>query len=400
MADLAACTIAAKPMLASARVVARSFRRHHPGVPFHVLLADEPDGAPDATAEPYELVRLDDLDLPEPARFRFRYAQQPLSYAATPYLLDHLLDRGYRRLLLIKQESLVLGDLTPVARLLDEDAVVLTPHLLSPLDGADAAERERIILLSGIYNLGFCGVSAAPAGRAFLAWWKDRVREHCLHAVDRGMHFEQRWADLVPGLFRGVHILRDPGTNVGHWSFPERVVRVDGDAVTADGHPCRLFRFSGYDAEDPDSVTRYHGRLAMEDLGDAAKVFERYRRELAAAGHAECRRLPYAYGCFDNGVEIPDDARRTYVELGDAARRFGDPFATAGPDSLWWWLTAPGDGDAPLTRLWSAVVGRRPDVRAAFPDPGGRDRAAFADWTTRFGRGEHGIAEALPVFAS
>src|SRR3954447_9397885 len=176
-------------MLASARVVARSFRRHHPDVPFHVLLADEAGGLVDPAAEPFELIGHDELDVPEPERLRFRYAQQPLSYALTPYLLEHLLDRGYRRLLFIKQESLVLGDLMPVADLLTRRALVLTPHLLSPPSGADRAERERVILLSGVFNLGFFGVSARPAGRDFLAWWKERTREHCLHAVDRGMHF-------------------------------------------------------------------------------------------------------------------------------------------------------------------------------------------------------------------
>ena len=62
------------------------------------------------------------------------------------------------------------------------------------------------------------------------------------------MHFEQRWINLVPGLFDGVRVLRDPAANVGHWSFPERRVELDGDEqVKVDGSPSRLFRFSGYD---------------------------------------------------------------------------------------------------------------------------------------------------------
>jgi len=401
MDDLAACTIAAKPMLASARVVARSFRRRHPGVPFHLLLADEPDGIEHEhdRERDGELLTLDALALPEPERFRFRYAREPLSYAVTPYLLEHLLDRGYRRVLFIKQESLVVGDLTPVADTLHRAAIALTPHLVEPLGGPDAAERERVILLSGVFNLGFLGVSDKPAARDLLRWWQDRVHEHCLLAVDRGMHYEQRWADLVPGLFPGVEIVRDPGANVGHWSLPERTIRVDGDAVTVDGGPCRLFRLSGYDPDRPHAVTRYHDRLRTSDVGDAVRLFERYRRELEDAGHAACRDLPYAYARFDNGVEIPADARRTYLELGDAARRFGDPFATAGATSYWSWLTS-ADGAGPLTRLWASVHARRADLRDAFPDPGDRDRDAFAAWIARHGREEHAIPAELPTFAT
>jgi hypothetical protein len=54
----AGATIAAKSMLASARVVARSFADHHPGAPFFVLLADEADGYFDPAEEPYELLSL------------------------------------------------------------------------------------------------------------------------------------------------------------------------------------------------------------------------------------------------------------------------------------------------------------------------------------------------------
>jgi hypothetical protein len=44
MREIAAVTIFAKKHLALARVVADSFRRHHPGIPFFALLADESDG--------------------------------------------------------------------------------------------------------------------------------------------------------------------------------------------------------------------------------------------------------------------------------------------------------------------------------------------------------------------
>ena len=75
----AACTIAAKARLPSARVVARSFAGHHPGVPFFVLLADEVEGCFDPAAEPYELLGLDALDLPDLRARCFRYEREQLS---------------------------------------------------------------------------------------------------------------------------------------------------------------------------------------------------------------------------------------------------------------------------------------------------------------------------------
>jgi hypothetical protein len=391
---LAGGTIAAKSTLASARVVAESFREHHPGVPFFVLLADEVDGYFDPAQEPYELLFLQDLDVPEPARFRFGLAQQPLSYAATPYLIEKLLNLGYDAVLFIKQESLVLDDLASTLSTLAEGGIALTPHLLAPLEGSEAEERELNILLSGVFNVGFVGVVAGGASRRFLSWWQDRVYRHCRHAVADGMHYEQRWLDLAPGYFESVRVVRDPGINVAHWNLPERHVSVTGEAVAVDGHPCRLFRFSGFDPDRPEFATRYSPRLRMSTLGDARIVFDRYRDALLNAGWAETRAWPYAFECFDNGVPIPDVARDIYAELDDVAR-FGDPFVTNGEDSFFHWLREPVEGQEGPSRLWYAVYERRPDLQSALPAVFGRDRGRFRRWTVSAGASEHGIPEAL-----
>ncbi|HEX9941024.1 MAG TPA: hypothetical protein VGG03_03330 [Thermoanaerobaculia bacterium] len=397
MGPVAAGTIAAKSYLSLARVLADSFLERHPNVPFFVLLADEVDGCFEPAAERFRLLRLTDLGVPRLERFRFQHPQQPLSYAATPYLLSHLLDRGFTRAVFFKQESLVLGDQAPVFALLDRYSIVLTPHLLAPLAGGERVTRELNILQSGVFNVGFLGVSNTATARRFLAWWQDRVYGHCRHAVAEGLHYEQRWIDLVPAFFEDVHVLRDPGFNVGHWNLPERHVEIRDGAVLVDGQPCRLFRFSGFDPEEPQAATKHSRRLTMANLGPAAAVFARYLSLLAAAGYHETRSWPYAYGCFDNGVAVPDVARQIYRELGEAVEAFGDPFRAAGSHSYFHWLNQPVD-DPPdpsrtVSRLWQAVYRQRPDVERAFPDLLGADRDGFLAWTASSGAREHGIPE-------
>jgi hypothetical protein len=395
--SIAGCTIVAKNHLSLARVLARSFGAHHPGIPFYVLLADECDGYFTPEREPFELIPFSALSIPRSGSFRFRYAQQPLSYAATPYLLAHLLDRGVQRLLFFKQESLVLGSHAPVVDRLEDHPIVLTAHMLAPLTGPDRIARELNILQSGVFNVGLLGVANQPTARRFLRWWQDRVYTHCRHAVSDGMHYEQRWLDLVPSFFAGAHVLRDPGINVAHWNLPERAIEMRGDAVFADGVPCRLFRFSGYDHDAPHAPTRYSDRLSWAGIGPARGVFERYGRALDAEGYQETRHWPYAYGQFDNGVAIPEFVRHVYGQLGDVAADFGDPRGT-GPGSFFAWLNEPvnGSGGA-VTRLWHAVYEARVDLQHAFPDHCGVDRTRFAAWTASSGTREHGIPnEFLP----
>jgi hypothetical protein len=396
----AACTIVDKRQLAHARVTARSFARHHPGIPFFTGLADRVDGAFDAAAEPFATLELDALGLPAEAAMPFRLAADELAYATTPFLIERLLDRGFDRVLFFKRESLVTGSHAPSLALLDDAAIVLTPHLLEPL-AAGESERELDVLLAGTYNVGFLGIAESPAARAMLRWWQERLREHCRHDVMGGLHFEQRWVDLVPGMFDGVRVTRDPGASIGHWSLPERRVAVDGEDVRVDGRPCRLVRFSGYDLDHPEAATRYHDRLAVADAGgDAAVLFRRYRELVLAAGDAEARALPYAFAAFDNGVPVPAVARALHTALGPRAAAFGDPFATAGPGSFWSWLTGADEELGGVSRLWASVVRSRPDVHAAYRGADGLDLRGLGGWAENTGRAEHAIPDGFPLAAA
>jgi hypothetical protein len=386
----AACTIVAKNQFALGRVLASSFRAHHPEIPFFVLLADEIDGCFDPGREPFETIPLSALDIPDSGRFRFRYAQQPLSYACTPFLIEHLLARGFERVVFFKQEGMVLGSHADVIDRLARHPIVLTAHLIAPLDGHDAVARELNILQSGIFNVGLLAVAESGTARRFLRWWQDRVSAHCRHAIADGMHYEQRWLDLIPSYFDGSYVMRDPAFNVAHWNLPERA-----------GQPCRLFRFSGYDPDSPAAPTRYADRLTWEAIGPARSVFDRYRRALLDAGHEETRTWPYAYAFFDDGTPVPDFVRRLYVELGEAAARFPEPRAVTSSPSFFGWLNEPVDARRPsVSRLWHAVHAARRDLQHAFPDVLDADRERFVAWTHASGEREHDIPPPFHLPAS
>jgi hypothetical protein len=263
--------------------------------------------------------------------------------------------------------------------------------------GEDRAARELNILLSGTYNGGLLGVSETPFARSFLAWWQDRVYKHCCHAVARGMHYDQHWLDLVPVYFDGVHILRDPTYNVAYWTLPERNVHVPENLLPVATQPCRFFHFSGFDPEQPPAVTRYSPRLTMGNVGPAVSLFDHYATLLNAAGYQTAKNWPYAYGCFDNDVAIPDAARELYRNLGNSAERFGDPFHARGTDSYFHWLNEPidscGDASLRLTRLWRAMYDQRPDLQIAIPNALAGNRSEFIKWATTFGVKELSIHE-------
>lgn len=392
------CTIAARQLLPSAAVVARSFAQQHPELDFFALLADTPapPGGQDAVGAG-TLLSVEDLGRPDLLHRAFRTDQQEFSYALTPVLLAHLLDRGYDAVLFYKQESLLVGRQDAAIERLRTCATLLTPHLLGPLEGGDAVQRERTILLSGVYNLGFLGVADRPQARELLTWWDARLETHCRRDVARGLHFEQRWMDLAPSTFGGVEVLRDPAFNVGHWNVTERSVTADPDGhdVRVAGRPCALVRFSGYDPDRPQRMTRYVDRVPVAALGDAAAVFARYRDALLDAGWETARHAPYGYATFADGVAIPELARAVHRGLSRTdVDRFGDPFAV-GPDTFREWLCAPVDAvTPPVSALMLGALEARGDLSEAFPRPLGADREAFASWWQEH-REDHGVPVAL-----
>src|SRR2546427_463517 len=238
MSHLAAGTIVTKNYLSYARVLASSFLEYHPDVPFFTLLVDEEDGHFAPSTEPFHLVRVADLEIPNLTSFLFKNSQQQVAIAAKPYFLSHLLGQGFGGAMFLDPDILVLNDLFALWEKISQHAIVLTPHFLAPLEREGRAERELTVLRSGVYNAGCVGVSEGTAAQQFLDWWQDRLYDHCQHNVAQGMMFDQRWLDLSPAFFDDVYILRDSSYNVAYWNLPERNVRIDEDRIIVNHQPC------------------------------------------------------------------------------------------------------------------------------------------------------------------
>jgi glycosyltransferase involved in cell wall biosynthesis len=395
MRDLVACTIVSKNYLPFARVLARSFLRHHPGSRFVVCLVDRIDGAFDPAGEPFEVVEAETLPIEDFTDFCFKYTILELNTAVKPAFLRRLFERpdAAPKLVYFDPDIVVYRRLDELSALLDRHAVVLTPHLDRPIED-DLLPGEVQILQSGSYNLGFLALSGAERSLPLLEWWHRRVYDRCVVDVPKGLFVDQKWMDLVPGLHDGVHVLRDPGYNVAYWNLHGRNVEGSLDDPRCNGRPLVFFHFSGVDPEALGRVSKHQNRFTLGDVGGARALYEDYRDRLLAAGYRETRAWPYAWAAFDNGVAIPDVARSFYHSLGRSRRRFGDPFRI-GPGSFFEWLNAPVKPGAALSHLLHHIYRSRDDLLLGFPDPLGRDAGRFVDWLVEGGRRDYRLD---PVF--
>lgn len=98
---------------------------------------------------------------------------------------------------------------------LDECDVLLTPHFYpsSPIKNQNWLEANYRV---GLYNAGFLG--ATVNAEAALIWWAKCCLYNLKKAYWRGLFDDQKYLDLLPIKFEGVHVIKHVGCNLAGWN--------------------------------------------------------------------------------------------------------------------------------------------------------------------------------------
>ena len=386
-------TIIARNYLAFARALTESFLAHHPQGQVFVLLVDEIEGGLVLAQEKFIAVLARDIGIPDFKQMAFRYTVTELNTAVKPFFIEYLFKhRGISKVCYFDPDICFYSPVDEIWSLLDRFGIILLPHLTGFLDDENQPD-EAYILRAGTYNLGFIGLSKHDDLGSFLHWWQQKLLKQCVVDPVRGLFVDQRWIDLVPGIFSSVCIHRDPGCDVAYWNLKHRHVTQTPTGYQVNSSLLKFFHFSGISTDHVELISKYQNRYTLNDLDHLKPLFYDYRDRLLANGHESACRIKYAYGYFDNGVPIPDFARFLWRETDENCRRWPDPFKAEGRDSFFSWLNNPAD-DAPrrqpvLTRLSLELYRRRNDLQKAFPEVMNRDRRAYAQWYIESASSDH-----------
>jgi hypothetical protein len=269
-ARVAIAAIATTSYLPCAAALAASLPAAHPDTERVLLWVDAPAGVQleDAARQlgyprvivPQELVTAERL-----AGMRARYSVSELCFALKPLLLCKMLDSGCESAIYLDADIFVYRGLAPVFEAFAGNSIALTPHITGSLPDDDRLPRDITILRAGAFNLGFIGVRNTPDARRFLDWWAARASRYGYVDPLRGWGGDQKWCDMVPGLFDDVAILKNPGYNVAYWNLPSRPLsRVDGKWF-AGGEPLAFFHFSGFDPKHPGVLSKFQDRIDPSD---------------------------------------------------------------------------------------------------------------------------------------
>jgi glycosyltransferase involved in cell wall biosynthesis len=373
-------TIVAKNYLHYAINLMSSVAEFMPGARRVVALCDRPDGVQLDTL-PFEVIELESIEVPHLDRLLFQYTILELNTAIKPFVFSHLFRQGQSdKVVYFDPDIQLFSSGKPLLDALDDSEILLTPHLSDFLDD-DRHPSDLSILQSGTYNLGFVALKRSAATEKLLAWWQGKLLRDCVVDIPRGLFTDQKWMDLVPGIFECTNIVRHPGWNVAYWNLKHRRIDEQDGRFLVNGQTLFFFHFSGFDAEQ-ESISKHQNRFRLGDLAPATRhLFEIYERNVEACGRARYEALPYAYAALQSGLRLPVAARTALRCELDWNAALPDFRTSEGERFIVDFLNAPVDKRQPaITRLAMTLYKLRPDLQSAFPDVLGTHRAAFTSW--------------------
>jgi hypothetical protein len=334
-ARLAIFTICSNNYLPFARVFFESARACHPEADLFLCLADQPAAKPEAAG--WTTLAARDLGIEGFAALAFGYGIKELNTALKPFMFIHLFEaRGYDTVLYFDPDVQLFGRLDEeLAALAGGASLILTPHVLSPLEAAEPPD-DITILRTGVYNLGFLGAARGPETMGLLQWWARRLRHHCLDAQAEGLFVDQKFMDLAPAFAPNCRIARNPGLNVAYWNLAQRplsetpagvqVGGVQAGGVQAGGRELLFFHFSGFDPRRPARLSIYTTRFRNNMPPPLRTLAGAYADSLLSNGYATEQAPPYAYDRFASGARVHGYVRRMFRDW--TPQWPGDPFTT------------------------------------------------------------------------
>jgi hypothetical protein len=329
----AACTIVSLNYLPYARVLCDAFLSHHPGWKFYVLLVDRIPKDIDLSNESFELVSVEQLGIPDFLPIAFKYDILELNTNVKPTFMKSILASGIDQLIYLDPDIFVYRKLDSILEAMDDNAIVLTPHVLSP--NQEDIQSEVILLMGGVFNLGFVGVTRCKETDRFLSWWETRCLGYGYCDPRKGMFVDQKWVNLVPCLFDSVKVLKRPGCNMAVWNLHERELSQENNEWMVNRtSPLEFYHFSGITVDGGEQLSRRKERFSLANRPDICTIYQDYRALLIQRGFREFKAIKYAFDYFDNGQYVNHLTRALYAAN---LEKFAgeDPFHKSGRFYAW-----------------------------------------------------------------
>lgn len=291
-----------------AEALAQSFLKYNPDYKFIVCVADRPIDKIKQYQFSFELIWLQDLQIPELPLLIEYYNVFSLLMASKGIAADVLMTRYEpEHLIYLDTDILVFHTFDWLVTQFKHHDIFITPHCHTPPPyQTPLAEvktnllpqnpyEDRVFLLTGLYNAGFVAIKNTEQGRNFAAWWSKNLKNQCFPAHYLGLFFDQIWLNLAPIYFDKTCIVRNLGYNVGCWSLHERKITMkDSQYYINDIFPLVFFHYTGYRHHVPNQIAEWIN-LTFDDMPELKPIFEPYQQLIETQLYKDLHQIPCAF---------------------------------------------------------------------------------------------------------
>lgn len=291
-------TICSNNYLAQAIVLGNSLRIHEPNSRFIIVLVDTKSELVNYDSIPFEVAPIQTLE-PCIDELSSRYNIIELNTCVKPKVIEYLFEeRKADQVIYLDPDTRVYSSFEEVRVALSSNIIILTPHIYTPIPLDNKTPNENLFLNYGIYNLGFIALAFSEETRRFLTWWKERTYALGYSRVCEGIFVDQLYINLVPLLFRGVHVLNHRGYNMACWNFHERYLTWVGDNYKVNNiDVLRFFHFSSIKIDEGDLPILHHSfnRFTISERTDLIEIYKDYVEELKKVGYFNFKNIKCEY---------------------------------------------------------------------------------------------------------
>lgn len=283
--------------IAQAKSLGDTVLQYAPDYKLVIGLVDKLEGRiPYDYYAPHQLIEAQELNIPYFDEMCRQYNVLELNCALKSFFTAHVLEQfAPDTFIFLDSDMLLFDSLKAVEEELAGASILLTPHILSPFPDDNNNPKEKDILKTGMFNAGFYALSNDSTAKAFIDWWKERMKDQCYERPKEGLNVDQKWLNFVPLYFPHVKVLKHPGCNAAYWNLHERNLEEKGNSFTVNGEPLIFYHFSGYSLQQPGKVSRHQTRFAMDTNPAVKELFSQYRDLLRMNRHEEMLQLACYY---------------------------------------------------------------------------------------------------------
>lgn len=282
-----AFTICSNNYLAQAKILGDSLLNKNPDYKFVIGLCDKlSDDIDYSFFKNIEIIPVSKINIYCFEEIINKYNIIELNTSIKPSFFKYFINRFHNlgSIIYFDPDIQIFNSLSGIEKYLEQDDILVTPHIIKPLAIDDLSPSENLFLNYGIYNLGFLALNPKSKNALdLLDWWEERTLKIGFDRVCQGLFVDQLWINLAPIFFSNVKVVMEYGFNVAPWNLHERykIRQHSNDYLMEDNSKLVFYHFSSYNFRTPEILSKNYNRYDYVSLSnEVEELYENYHQKL------------------------------------------------------------------------------------------------------------------------